>query len=103
MLRDSAATYEQRNKVYGDNYKSFGTAMFGLFPNGLKIETTDDWNRLGILVQMASKLTRYAHQFPNGGHDDSLLDLAVYTTMLRELDAEAATHKRMMEMARKLP
>lgn len=87
MLREAAATYEERNKLYGDNYKNFGKVMVGMFPNGLAVRSESDWNRLGVFVQIASKMTRYAEQFTKGGHDDSLLDMSVYANMLRELDA----------------
>ena len=89
MLEQSAATYRERNEIYGDNYKNFGKWTSQLFPNGLTVKTVDDWNRLGVLVQKMSKLSRYAETYESGGHDDSLLDDAVYTTMLRELDKEA--------------
>lgn len=89
MLREAAATYEERNKLYGDNYKSFGIVMASLFPLGIRLLSVDDFNRFGVLVQVVSKLTRYAENFGRGGHDDSLLDLAVYSQMLRELDEEA--------------
>lgn len=88
MLRESAETYEQRNKIYGDNYKRFGPIMALLFPEGLDLRSGADFNRFGVFVQCVSKLTRYAEQFDAGGHDDSLLDLAVYANMLRELDAD---------------
>lgn len=89
MLRESAQTYEERNKVYGDNYKRFGPIMALLFPHGPNLVTEDDHNRFGVFVQCVSKITRYAENFGKGGHDDSLLDLAVYANMLRELDAES--------------
>lgn len=88
MLRECAATYEERNKLYGDNYKYFGHVAAPLLSN-MHVETPHDFNRLGILIQIISKLTRYCEQLNAGGHDDSLLDLAVYVTMLRELDADA--------------
>lgn len=88
MLREAAKTYEERNKIYGDNYKHFGEVMQGIFPQGLTVSTVDDWNRLGVLVQIAGKITRYGAQFAAGGHDDSLLDTTVYSTMLRELDSQ---------------
>ena len=88
MLRESADTYAERNKIYGDNYKEFGKVMLALFPNGVNLKTVADHNRFGVFTQMVSKLTRYAPAFTWGGHDDSLLDLSVYTTMLRELDKE---------------
>lgn len=88
MLREGADTYEERNALYGDNYKTFGTLMCSLFPLGVSCRSVDDFNRLGVLVQIAGKLGRYCEQFEAGGHDDSLLDLAVYSQMLRELDEE---------------
>ena len=92
-LRESAQTYEQRNKVYGDSYKGFGAVMKALFPSGISTPygldmTSDDWSRLGVLVQMVGKMHRYCANFSRGGHDDSLLDLITYTAMLRELDSE---------------
>lgn len=90
QLRNCANIYEERNKVYGDNYKHFGKIMVGLFPNGLTLETEDDFNRIGVFVQAVSKITRYAKKFSSGGHADSLDDLSVYSQMLRELDAEAS-------------
>lgn len=89
MLRAAAEVYEQRNKLYGDNYKNFGKWVSQLFPNGLTVETESDWNRLGVLVQILAKISRYAENFNKQGHDDSLLDNIVYTAMLRELDFEA--------------
>ena len=88
MLRNAAEIYEERNKLYGDNYKRFGPIMALLFPDGLTLETGDDHNRFGIFVQMLAKFTRYAQNFEKGGHPDSLDDLAVYSMMLQELDSE---------------
>lgn len=88
MLRAAAAIYEQRNKLYGDNYKRFGPIMALLFPDGIELNGGDDFNRFGVFVQMIAKCTRYAEQFSRGGHEDSLDDLAVYTMMLQELDNE---------------
>ena len=88
MLRECAETYEQRNALYKDNYKKFGAVMQALFAGGFEIKTDADFNRLGMVVQIVGKLTRYTVNFNNGGHDDSLLDLSVYAQMLRELDNE---------------
>jgi len=90
LLRAAAEIYEERNKLYGDNYKRFGKVMEVLFPNGLTLKTTDDFNRFGVFVQIVSKQTRYAEMFSRGGHPDSLDDTSVYAMMLRELDVEIA-------------
>lgn len=94
-LRSAAAIYEERNKVYGDNYKRFGLVVAALFPDGISIASAEDpvkaGNRLGVLIQILSKITRYCENFNAGGHADSLDDLAVYAMMLRELDADIQT------------
>jgi hypothetical protein len=90
MLTKLADIYRARNLSYGDNYKLFGSVMRSLFPEGLQVTTSDDWNRLGVLVQIVSKLTRYTNNFSRGGHRDSLDDTAVYAMMLRELDEDVA-------------
>jgi len=86
MLNDSAKIYEERNKLYGDNYKRFGPIMKLLFPQGITLSSESDFNRFGIFVQVVSKITRYSENFNRGGHDDSLDDAAVYVMMLKELD-----------------
>lgn len=88
ILRQAAATFEQRNALYGDSYKSYGNVMVALFPNGLKVNTADDWNRLGVLNMIVSKLTRYAANMEAGGHKDSAHDTIVYAAMLEELTDE---------------
>jgi hypothetical protein len=86
ILRDAAKTFAERNKTYGDNYLHFGTVMSGLFPRGLPSpRTTEDWNRLGLLVQCVTKLTRYAQSLERGGHEDSAHDLSVYAAMLQSV------------------
>jgi hypothetical protein len=104
LLEESAEVYRQRNSVYGDNYLTFGKVMEQMFNCGLVISAENDWNRLGILVQMVAKLTRYTANFHKGGHDDSLLDLATYTAMLREIDLDIATTKSEVDwLNRNLP
>jgi hypothetical protein len=41
---------------------------------------------MGLLVQIMSKLSRYCANFNQGGHEDSLDDLAVYSVLLQEVD-----------------
>lgn len=86
-LEAGAATFRERNAVYGDNYLSFGAVMVGLFPDGLKVEAGDleSFQRLGILVQCVGKLGRYSNTLPRGGHQDSAHDLMVYAAMLEEV------------------
>jgi len=94
LLKQAADLFEQRGQVYGENYKSFGPVMAALFPSGLPLHGPEDFNRLGVFVQIVAKISRYAHNFEGGGHDDSLADLSVYAAMLRSLDTEALLEAR---------
>jgi hypothetical protein len=85
LLRACATTYEERNKLYGDNYKKFGRVMEAMFPNGLTLRSIQDFNRYGIFVQCVSKIMRYGENLEKGGHQDSAHDLSVYAAMLEEL------------------
>jgi hypothetical protein len=89
-LQNAQDTFRERNKCYGDNYKTtYGNVMVALFPNGLKLETKDDWNRFGALHMIVAKLTRYVVD-PHHGHHDSVHDMGVYSFILEELDAAIA-------------
>ncbi len=92
QLKKKAAIYEERNALYKDNYKRFGGMVHAIMPN-INLKSKDDCNRFGVLVMLFSKLSRYAAQFDQGGHDDSLDDLCVYAMMLKELDGEAKKTK----------
>ena len=86
ILAEGAKTFAERNVVYGNNYLEFGFAICFLFPKGLPpYLKPQDWNRLGLLVQCVSKLSRYCNQFEQGGHKDSAHDLMVYAAMLQEI------------------
>ena len=84
---ENAHLFEERNEVYGDGFVHFGPVMAALFPGGMEVVTADDWNRVGLLIQIVSKLTRWA---ANPGHSDSTRDLAVYATILHTVEAELA-------------
>lgn len=87
LLRAGAVTFEARNAVYGETYETFGRAMAGLFPNGLEIKPGDiaAFNRLGVYVQVMTKVARYATSLSSGGHVDSAHDAMVYSAMLEYL------------------
>ena len=85
-LISAAKTFEERNEVYGDTYKRHGDVSLALFPDGVTLETAEDQNRYACLNMIIGKLTRYATNFEEGGHQDSLHDISVYAAMLNELD-----------------
>lgn len=88
-LRQAGEVYDQKNAEYGDSYKQFGHSLAAMFPNGLTLNTADDFNRFAVFTLKTVKQHRYANNFTKGGHEDSLLDESVYAHMLMELDREA--------------
>lgn len=86
LLDAGAATFRERNAIYGDNYKRMGTLMLALFPDSVipQVSTPSDANRLNLIIDCLGKLQRYAHNFHAGGHRDSAHDLMVYAAMLQE-------------------
>lgn len=84
-LEEAAATFRERNAMYGNNYQRFGNIMALMFPNGVRLETDADFNRFGQLFMCMCKLTRYAENMDRGGHQDSARDLIVYAAMLEEM------------------
>lgn len=89
-LKEAAKLYAERNKIYGDNYKRVGQVMKGLFPDGVKLSTEQDYNRWHLLELLVVKLTRYCNNWASGGHEDSITDLGVYAFMCREADEAVA-------------
>lgn len=84
LLDAGAATFRQRNAVYGNTYLNFGKLLKTLFPIELRLATEEDFNRLGLFVHCMDKLSRYAANIEVGGHQDSAHDLMVYAAMLEE-------------------
>jgi hypothetical protein len=87
-LKDALATYEARNAVYSNNYQLVGKVMVGLFPEGLTVKTAHDWERLHIFLLQVVKQSRYARNWDNGGHGESMDDLTVYAAILNEIDSQ---------------
>lgn len=86
FLEAAAATFRERNLIYGNNYQRFGELLLALFPEGgiPPISTPEDAQRLDYIIMCLGKLQRYAHNFSKGGHQDSARDLMVYAAMLEE-------------------
>ncbi len=86
LLSAAAATFAERNAMYGDNYKSFGQVLLACFGGAIPaINTVEDVNRLSIIIQLVGKLTRYCVNFEEGGHQDSAHDGIVYNAILEAL------------------
>lgn len=85
-LEAMAATFRERNAVYGNNFERLGHAMHAMFPQGLTIDNPDDWTRLYFFFLQQVKLSRYATNFKRGGHKDSTHDTSVYAALLEAFD-----------------
>ena len=88
LLGDAAKTFEQRNKVYGSAYKRHGYVMSALLPDGVRLNSSEDFMRFGLLNMVVGKLVRYSSNFAGGGHADSIHDAMVYCAMLEEVDGD---------------
>lgn len=91
-LEAMAATFRERNKVYGDNFIRLGHSMHAMFPEGLTVNTPEDWTRLYFFFLQQVKASRYATNFNKGGHVDSVHDAAVYMAMLESFDENIRTN-----------
>lgn len=89
LLRQAADLFEERNRVYGNNFEMVGEIMEAMFPDGVTLRTAADHNRFHLFMLKIVKLSRYAVNYEDGGHEDSLDDDIVYTAMVAAMDRRA--------------
>lgn len=82
VLREAAQTFEERNAIYGNNYRQVGPIMNVLFPEGVSAELigSDQFHLFELLVVKLSRLANAGLQ-----HIDSARDLAVYAAMIESI------------------
>lgn len=95
-MRNALNTFEERAKVYGDSYTRHGFVMKVLFPNGIKLNSIEDFNRFGILNMQISKIIRYTQSWSER-HTDSSHDLGIYSFMQEELDQNFHNNLKLMK------
>ena len=88
ILEAAANTYRERHPIYGRNWHKVGAAMAAMFPDGLTLNTPNDFTRFYLFTLQIMKQTRYANNFASGGHPDSALDNSVYSALLLAVDEE---------------
>lgn len=88
---EAGAIRAEREAVYGKGHYNHGDVMYGIFPQGLKLDGPEDFTRFTMFNNIVQKLVRYGMNFKNGGHRDSSLDLGNYGHLLTELDDEIRT------------
>jgi hypothetical protein len=83
VLDDMAATFRERNAVYGDNFKMVGRMMAVLFPKGAPPELLHS-DQFHLFELILVKLSRYA--ISGLEHVDSIHDAGVYCAMCEAIN-----------------
>ncbi len=88
-LTEALRTHEEREATYGPGgHLRLGAAMAAMFPEGLLLESPEDFARYYLLEMVVAKANRYATNWHDGGHRDSAHDAAIYALLLEaEMDA----------------
>lgn len=85
ILTEMAATYRERNAVYGDNFRMVGKLMAVLFPNGVPAEVLHS-DQFHLFELKLVKLSRFA--ISGLTHQDSIHDDGVYSAMIEQIILE---------------
>ena len=83
ILEAMAATFRERNAVYGDNYKMVGKMMAVLFPNGVPPDLLHS-DQFHLFELILVKMSRYA--ISGLQHVDSIHDAGVYCAMCESIN-----------------
>ena len=86
ILSAAAVTFEARKGTYKDNFIRLGASLAQLFPDGLTLKTPEDFVRFHLFALQQTKMSRYATNFEQGGHQDSIHDSIVYAALLEAYD-----------------
>jgi hypothetical protein len=89
ILEEMANTYRERNKVYGDNFKTVGPLMQQLYPGGMNLDSANDYELFHLWTLLLVKVTRFVNS--EHRHIDSCHDISVYAAMIEAIlrDREA--------------
>lgn len=85
ILNEMAATFKERNAIYGSNYKMVGKLMAVLFPNGVPPEILHS-DQFHLFELKLVKLSRFA--ISGLKHHDSIHDDGVYSAMIEAIILE---------------
>lgn len=90
ILDAMAATFRERNAVYGSNYKMVAPIIRTLWPNGVPSEVVarDSWHLFELLIVKISRLA-----ISNLTHMDSIRDAGVYCAMVEACMTEEQQEK----------
>lgn len=86
ILEAAAATFRERNAVYGSSSIKVGQVMSILFPNGYTCRTDADHRMMDHFNRVIAKLVRFVNS--DLTHEDSIHDLCVYAAMCETVAKE---------------
>ena len=86
FMRAALNTFAERNAVYKDTHTMHGAVLQAMFPDGITLKDPLDHSRYVTFNQIVGKLCRYATNFLDGGHPDSIHDVGVYAFILEAID-----------------
>lgn len=91
LLQQSADLFRTKNKEHGDAYYKVGQMLHVLYPDGLTLNSLEDFTIIGTLVQILFKLARTSNtcfgdkDLVYDSRTDSPTDSSVYNMMLVEI------------------
>ena len=84
ILQRAAATYRERNEAYGNQHQRFGSVIGSFFPNGVRLNSHEEFGRFADFTFCVAKLSRYSVNMESGGHKDSAHDLINFAAFLEQ-------------------
>lgn len=83
ILKAAAETFAERNAQYKDNALVVADVMKALFPDGVRLDSPEDYHFWHLFELLIVKLTRFTNS--DLRHVDSIHDLMVYAAMIEPL------------------
>jgi len=91
MFEHLESMFEKKNSDYGNSFSKFGQICHVLFPDGIKLESEEDFVKFGLFSNILTKLNRLANlEFNKKGDSnfesisDTCDDLSVYSQILKQ-------------------
>ena len=82
VLEHALEIHADRDYTYNKSYRQSGDLYAVLFPNGVRLETPEDFGTFTALTNVIMKLHRFCRNLDHGGHLDSALDMTNYSAIL---------------------
>ena len=82
ILKEAADVFKEKEKEYGSAYLRHGKIMSEFFPDGIYLNTAEDFLEYNNFEMLVAKLNRIAScMIRKEFHEDSYTDIMVYSSM----------------------